>query len=121
MENFRAGDLRIDVVQTAQGGLMLVWRGKSNDRQPARILRPFFDEVDALAQSQNLAVTMHFEALEHFNSSTITALIQIMQSMRQKGVKLTVFYNGELKWQKLSFEALRIFEKQDGLLKFQTV
>ena len=31
-------------------------------------------------------------------------------------MKLTIYHDPALKWQKLSFDALRLFEKADGLL-----
>ncbi len=120
MENLVAGDLTINI--TNQEGLLgLDWRGKSADRQPQVALSPFFDEVANEAAEQTAAIEMHFENLEHFNSSTITVLIQFIQKLRQKNIKLRIVFNAGFKWQRLSFDALRIFEKPDGLLTFGTV
>jgi hypothetical protein len=58
---------------------------------------------------------MHFENLDHFNSSTIAAVIRFIQEARVKAVKLVIVYNQQLKWQKLSFDALRVFAKDDLL------
>ena len=58
---------------------------------------------------------MHFEKIEHFNSSTITALIKLIQVCRKSNVKLVDGLRPELKWQRLSFDALRVFEKNDDL------
>lgn len=119
MENLEAGDLTIQILAGGDGVIQLDWRGKSNDRQPNKILRPFFIEVERVAAAQGAAVEMHFENLDHFNSSTITAVIQLIQGLRAKNIKLVIVFSSELKWQKLSFEALRIFEKPDGLLSFR--
>jgi len=73
--------------------LQLDWRGKSNDRQPGKILRPFFTEVQSIAAADG----------------------------KTKNLKLVTVFSGALKWQKLSFEALRIFEKPDGMLTFRIV
>ncbi len=121
MDSLVAGNLTIQVTVVDGGVLQLDWRGKSNDRQPTKILRPFFTEVEKIAAADGKSVEMHFEHLDHFNSSTITALIQFIQSLRANNLKLVIVFSAALKWQKLSFEALRIFEKPDGLLTFQTV
>ena len=36
---------------------------------------------------------MHFEKIEHFNSSTITALIKLIQICRKSNVKLVMVYD----------------------------
>ncbi|MCC7381117.1 MAG: hypothetical protein IT384_04770 [Deltaproteobacteria bacterium] len=119
MQNLVADDLTIELDRSTEGVIRLDWIGKSNARQPSQILGPFFDSVaDQAAQSQSM-IEMHFERMEHFNSSTITAVIRFIQHLRAQGVRLKIVFDGALKWQKLSFEALRIFEKPDGLLAFQ--
>ena len=60
-----------------------------------------------------------FTKLEHFNSSTITSIIQLIQECRAKGVKLVIVFDAAVKWQKLSFDALRVFAKPDGLLELR--
>ena len=120
MSDLVAGDLKITKSEQGQT-LRLDWRGKSNSREPAKLLQPFFGEIAQRAVEQKATVEMHFEALEHFNSSTITALIQFIQTSRSRGVPLSIVYDGAQKWQRLSFDALRIFEKSDGLLSFRSV
>jgi hypothetical protein len=119
MDDLVVGDLRIRVSEGI-GAVRLDWKGKSNSREPAKTLVPFFAGVSGRAAALGGAVEMHFEALEHFNSSTITALIQFIQTSRGKGIPLVIVYDATLKWQRLSFDALRIFEKADGILRFQT-
>ena len=58
---------------------------------------------------------MSFAALEHFNSSTVTSVIQLIQEARHRAIRLEVVYDPSRKWQRLSFDALRIFDKADGL------
>jgi hypothetical protein len=64
---------------------------------------------------------MHFERIEHFNSSTITALIRLIQTARKAGVKLVMVYDQNLKWQRLSFDALRVFDKNNELFQLRSV
>ena len=119
MEDLIAGDLKIQAIQHTPKILELLWTGKSNARNPTAILQPYFSQVLAVAMEQKLALELHFEKLEHFNSSTITAIIQLIQEARSKAVKLTITFDHGVKWQKLSFDALRVFSKGDGLLEFR--
>ena len=121
MENLVAGDLQIDVGQDAIGGpIKLVWKGKSNDRHPGKIFQPFFARILDVAGERGAAIEMHFQQLEHFNSSTITAIIQLIQEARSKGIKLVILFDASLKWQKLSFDALRVFAKGNDLLELRS-
>lgn len=120
MGSLLADDLTIEVGLAQPGVILLDWRGKSNARQPGTILAPFLADVAKHAVTTKRSIEMRFEHLEHFNSSTITSLIQLIQDLRNKGVKLTIVFEQGLKWQRLSFDALRIFEKPDGLLTFRT-
>ena len=112
MEGLVAGDLRIDVEEgPPQGGVRLWWRGKSNDRQPGKVLGPYLAHVLDAATQRQIGVEMHFEQLDHFNSATITSIVQAIQDARSRGVRLVLIYDKALKWQKLSFEALRVLAK----------
>ena len=114
------GDLRVDVTR-ADGNVRLDWRGKSNHRQPETLLNPFLSDITQRALSDKAAITMHFEELEFFNSSTITVIIQFVKNLREKQVKLAMSYNAQHKWQKIFFDALSMFEKDDGLFRIQAV
>jgi len=70
------------------------------------------------AAAENSAmIRLHFETIEHMNSSTITAIIQIVQEARARGITLEIVFDATKNWQKLSFEALAVFVKDDGLLR----
>ena len=121
MEELRAGDLHITAdTGAAESPIRLTWLGKSTDRYPAKILMPYLGKALAAAAERKTSVELHFEKLEHFNSSTITALIQLIQEGRQAGVTLAFVHDPMLKWQKLSFDALRVFAK-DGLLEIRAI
>lgn len=120
MDDLNAGDLNIQVISKDNVSVQLVLRGRSNDRQPTKLLSPYFATAVATAAAANVPLELHFEQLEHFNSSTITVLIQLIQEARNKGIKLSFFYRQDLKWQKLSFDALKVFTK-DGQLELRAV
>jgi hypothetical protein len=120
MRDLIAGDLTIRVSEPELGRIRLDWQGKSTAREPSKILTPFFETVAERAAQARAGVEMHFEKLEHFNSSTITSLIQYIQNARSRGLPLVVVYDPQLKWQRLSFDALRIFDKNDGILSFKS-
>ncbi len=119
MENLQVGDLTIEVAETPGPVYACTWKGKSNERNPPETLRPWFDKLLATASENKGTIEMHFEKIEHFNSSTITALIRLIQTCRKGGVKLVMVYDQTLKWQRLSFDALRVFEKNDDLFRLR--
>jgi hypothetical protein len=122
MQNLAFGDLAIQVADDeAPGWVRLAWSGKSNDRQPGKALDPFFAAVVKEATEKGVGIEMRFERLEHFNSATITSLIGLVQQARSKGIKLALVFDKTLKWQKLSFDALRVLGKGDGLLEIRSV
>lgn len=121
MEPLVMGELTIEVHLTSDRRLALGWRGRSNERQPSLFLRPFFDRIARQAQELGVGIELHFERLEYFNSSTITAIIQLIQSLRAQRLKVGVIYDGRVRAQKMSFEALRPLETLDALVTVQDI
>ena len=120
MEDLKTADLVIEVrEEAAPPTLVLAWRGRSADRYPNQLLGPFFAEALDRAAALEAAVEMRFHALEHFNSSTITAVIELIQDARARGVRLVIAYDGAIKWQRLSFDALRVFNRGDALMELR--
>jgi len=110
MESLIAGNLRIDAqVGQSPALIRLLWLGKSNDRNPALALAPYFKGVLAVAAAKRLAIELHFERLDHFNSSTNTSIIRLVEDARRGGIKLFILYDQEARWQRLSLEPLRVF------------
>ena len=118
VESLHAGDLQIDVLER-ESSLLLFWLGMSNERQPEKVLKPFFAKVLAAAQAGKKTVELHFERIERFNSSTILCIIQLIQDARKNQIKLEAVYDETRKWQRLSFDALRIFAKADGMFSLR--
>jgi hypothetical protein len=116
MQSLIVGDLRIEALEDdASAPVRLLWKGKSNSRHPSETLAPYFRDALGAAGRRRVPLELHFEKLEHFNSSTISSIIQLIQESRARGVKLVLVYDQELKWQKLSFDALRVFARDDLL------
>jgi hypothetical protein len=119
-ERLVSGDLTIDPQPAPpDGSIVLDWQGRSTDRQPARAILPYVTPCLERALHLKVPLRMHFEKLEHMNSSTITAVIQIIQEARSRGTRLVLVYDPTKRWQKLGFEALRVFVKDDGLLELE--
>jgi hypothetical protein len=114
------GELKIDVVRTT-AMVRLDWIGRSNHRHPEATLAPFLSDAAMTAKRIDGTVEMHFEALEFFNSSTIAVIIQYVKSLRDKRIKLVFVFDPRHKWQKIFFDALWIFEKEDGLFRIQPI
>ncbi|HZS40072.1 MAG TPA: hypothetical protein VFF06_24750 [Polyangia bacterium] len=122
MENLISGDLKIELTAADPAApIQMMWRGKSNDRTPSKILGPYFATILASAIERRVPVELHFERIDHFNSSTITAVIQLIQDARTANIKLVLVYDKALKWQKLSFDALRVFVRDDQQLELRSV
>jgi hypothetical protein len=120
MQSLIVGDLRIEALEDdASAPVRLLWKGKSNSRRPSETLAPYFRDVLTAAGKRRVPLELHFEKLEHFNSSTVSSIIQLIQESRARGVKLVLVYDQGLKWQKLSFDALRVFARDD-LLELRT-
>ena len=120
METLALNSLAIEVLANqAPSPVRLDWRGRSGDRDAAKQVGAYLARVVAQAVAEErAAVEMHFEKLEYFNSATITAIIQMIQDARTKGVRLTLIYDSKLQWQRLSFDALGVFAK-DGRLELR--
>ena len=120
MNDFVAGDLTLAVNATRSDAIELTWLGRSNHRDPDKLLTPYWDAALVEAAERRVPIELHFQKLQHFNSSTITVIIQFIQEARRRGAQLVVFYDQALKWQKLSFDAMRVFVK-DELFQLRSV
>lgn len=122
LDSLSAGDLTIEVGSGDGGAIVCTWRGRSTERNPGQVLNPYFEKLleAAVGTEGGGAIEMHFETLEHFNSSTISSLIRLIQNARGKKIPLVMVYDHNLKWQRLSFEALRVFDKSDKMFELRT-
>lgn len=119
MQTHAVGELRILVMDTLPGTIRLDFRGRSNHPTPESALIPFLNELAMRAGAGRATLELHFEALEFFNSATITAIIRFIKQL-PSGQALTVVYDPKHPWQKIFFDALWIFERAKPLFKIRT-
>jgi len=102
--------LRIEIID--DGGpspVQLMWKGRGNQRQPGSVLTPFFVHILDEAAHRHTALELHFEELEHLNSSTLATVIQLLQEAALKSVRTAIYYDSSLQWQRVNFDVLRVF------------
>jgi hypothetical protein len=111
LQELRSGELRIDSHIDPEC-LRLVWHGRSAARDPRAVLVPYFEQVIDVARRSGAPVQMHFEGLDYFNSSTIAALIDAIRLGAEHRVPMVMIYKESIRWQRMSFDALRMFTRQ---------
>ena len=110
LDDLESGSLTLRL-RTTDAMLRVYWLGRANHRRPAEVLNPYFDKLITTATQNRRELEFRFEQLEHFNSSTILVLLHLIQTLRSRKLRLTLVYDGDLKWQKMTFEALRKLAK----------
>lgn len=80
----------------------------------SKLLGPFLAGAIDRAHAQGVPLELHFEGLDYLNSSTVTAIIQAIQGARDKAVRMAVVFDPRLRWQRLTFDALKVFVSGDG-------
>jgi hypothetical protein len=120
-DNLSAGDLTIELAQPgATSPLGLRWIGKSNARDPEKVLGPYLAKMLDRAVVQCVPLELYFEKLDYLNSLTLTTIIQVIRDARALGVKLVIVFDPTCRWQRMSLDALRIFVNDDGLIELRT-
>lgn len=109
--------LKIQSQHTDTNVIRIDWFGRSDSRRPGEFLQPYLSALIDEARENRAAVEMHFEAMEFFNSSTVSVLINFVQLARVHRIPLSYSYEPEVRWQRLCFEALRVFESMDDLVR----
>jgi len=88
--------------------------GRSNERNPSKFIYPILSDALDQSAAEGQDIILDFKDLEYMNSSTITPILKILNKVKQEeAYQLTITYNKSLKWQDLSFSALKIFETKD--------
>ena len=111
-ESYRSNLLEVEVEEKGQT-IVTKWTGKSVDRNPSEFIVPILTNL--LERENGIAkkIVLDFQQLDYMNSSTITPIIKILERAKRGNVQLVVEYNKGLKWQDLSFSALKIFQTKD--------
>ena len=96
------------------GGVKLIFQGKSILRDPAELLQPVLFQMLEDGDRDGTRLVLDFRGLTYMNSSTFTPLVKVLEKARLGESKVTVLYDSEQKWQSVSFTALVIFDTGDG-------
>jgi hypothetical protein len=113
LSRWEEGTLALELAD-GEGGLVMVWRGRSEHREPGRFLVPILQDALTRARETGKQLVLDFTRVEYMNSSTFTPIVKLLDQARRSGVRIALEYSLERKWQGLSFSALRTFETKDG-------
>jgi len=83
---------------------IITWVGKSEARDPSSLLNPYFKNISKAFKGKELEIK--FEQLRYMNSSTVPPIIQLIKDLEENGIKSTITYDKNSKWQVASFKAL---------------
>ena len=97
------------------------WTGKSVERNPGIFINPILVELANRSNESNKRIVMDFRKIDFMNSSTITPLIKILERANKGKMNITVQYRKSLKWQDLSFSALKIFQTKDKRVEIKGI
>lgn len=109
MKTFELGELAARISRRAVPPTIdIAWLGRGTDPRARTSLVFWFDTVLEDAAADGARIEMRFERLDHANSATITAVLQMIQESRARRVPLAVVFDPTNRWQKMSFEAMRV-------------
>ena len=111
-ESFVSNLLKVEVKETIDS-IVTNWTGKSVDRNPSKFITPILVNLLERSNEVKKRFILDFQKLEYMNSSTITPIIKILERAKNGNGQISVIYNKLLKWQDLSFSALKIFQTKD--------
>jgi hypothetical protein len=110
IKSYQENRLKIDI-NYGESKIIVKWLGESKDREPTKFITPIFDAI--YTKNQTLPLVMDFTEFEYMNSSTVTPIVKQLERARKEKRKITVQYKKGLKWQELSFAALKVFNIVD--------
>jgi hypothetical protein len=111
-ESYVSNSLKLEVQENTDS-ITTDWIGKSIDRNPGQFLNPILVKLIKKGNETHKRIVLDFRKLEYMNSSTITPIIKILERAKKGKMNVTIQYNRLLKWQDLSFSALKIFQTKD--------
>ena len=119
-KSFSNNLLKVDLVETTDA-IVTEWSGKSVDRNPSKFITPLLANLLEQHSDIEKKLILDFQKLDYMNSSTITPIIKILERAKRGKIQLMVKYNKLLKWQDLSFSALKIFQTKDKRVEIRGV
>jgi hypothetical protein len=117
MNGLLDGELRIDGERPGPELIRLHWKGRSASLRPDGVLEPYLQQVLEDARQTMSALEMRFELMEYLNSATVAVLVHFLHRARLSGIAVRFTYRPSVRWQRLSFEALRVFEHLDAMVQ----
>jgi anti-sigma regulatory factor (Ser/Thr protein kinase) len=114
LNGFKNGGLEIQVV-VKDNDVNIVWKGRSEDRQPSALLNPYFTGL--LDELVGKEVNVDFTLLEYMNSSTVVPIINLIKNLEGKSIKSSIIYDKNQKWQAASFKALEVMANMMNKVK----
>lgn len=106
IESHQENRLKIEVAYK-ETHILIKWMGESREREPAIYLTPIFDAIYARNNAKPLI--MDFTQFDYMNSSTVTPIVKQLERAKKEKRKISIQYKKGLKWQELSFAALKVF------------
>lgn len=119
-ESYVSNSLKIEIQENTDT-ITTYWTGKSIDRNPSQFINPILVDLVSRSNEGNKRIILDFQKLDYMNSSTITPLIKILERANKGRMNVTVQYNRLLKWQDLSFSALKIFQTKDKRVEIRGI
>jgi hypothetical protein len=104
-KSFSSPELNIHV-DLSLSKLRLSWRGRSTSRDPAGLLKPFFDTLSVHIDKQH-DIELDFREFEYMNSSTLKPILTFVQTAAGEARSVEVKYDAKKSWQRLSFRLLQ--------------
>jgi hypothetical protein len=100
------GKLKLEVRFESQR-MVVKWLGESKDREPIQFISPLFERL--YQRDSSNPILLDFTELSYLNSSTVTPIVKQLEKARKANRKMEIRYSKSLKWQDLSFSALKVF------------
>jgi hypothetical protein len=112
-KKFSSGLLTLEIF-VDEPSMTIRFIGRSNERNPSKFIYPILSDALEQSATDNKDIILDFMEFEYMNSSTITPILKILDKVkREEKYRIAIVYNQSLKWQELSFSALKIFETKD--------
>jgi hypothetical protein len=118
VKKYKSDLLTLEITETDQE-IQVTWLGKSVEREPGKFINPILSEMLMRGQKTNKRIILIFTSLSYMNSSTIMTISKFLEKGKDGNSYITVRYNDDRRWQKLSFNALKIFQTNDGKITFE--